>query len=132
MAVGTALGYEATGIVICPGPAQVMWAPSALPPIDLTVEAWAGGLVGGGVLLGAYGLAAAARMPARSPIAWAACLALAFVGSAQIVIGILEGWYQGRYVAAINEQPALLVSFILGAALAGASLHLIAYRRVLR
>jgi len=129
---GTALGYEVELIRLCPGAAGVDWAPSPLTPIDTTVEAWAGGLFAGVLLLGVYGLLAWTRAPLRSPPAWVVGFPLASIGAGELLFGILEGAAQGRESQLFVAQPLFMYPLVAVVLLGPCAIHLIAWRGVLR
>jgi hypothetical protein len=124
-AVGTALGYELEAIEICPGSASVSWAASSLAPIDTTVEAWAGGIVAAGVLAGAYIVVIGmARRASNGRVWWALGLPLPAVAAVELLLGIMEGYTQGRYGELIAGSQVIWIPVIGLAAVVGAGVHL--------
>ena len=125
-AVGTALGYEVVAIQVCPANASVRWAASDLPPIDSTIEAWAGGIGAAGVLAIVYLVAfVIPRRPQASAGWWAASLTLPALAAGELVIGILEGMSQGLYGAWIARDPALWIPVIGLSVAGGGAAHLL-------
>jgi hypothetical protein len=128
-AVGTALGYEVEAIEICPGSASVSWAASSLAPIDTTVEAWAGGIVAAGVLAGAYIVVIGmARRASNGRVWWALGLPLPAVAAVELLLGIMEGYTQGRYGELIAGSQVIWIPVIGLAAVVGAGVHLALWR----
>jgi hypothetical protein len=128
-AVGTALGYELEAIEICPGSASVSWAASSLAPIDTTVEAWAGGIVAAGVLAGAYIVVIGmARRASNGRVWWALGLPLPAVAAVELLLGIMEGYTQGRYGELIAGSQVIWIPVIGLAAVVGAGVHLALWR----
>ncbi|QZY30344.1 hypothetical protein [Nocardioides coralli] len=123
-AVGTALGWEVDRVVPClPSGGEVRYLSS--DAAGDAVEGWAGGLAGALALLVAYALVCRGGRPLRSPVAWAAGLALSVPVGVQLVIAAVEGsaGLGEDYTDTIAAHTGVFVPVLLLGALTGPTAH---------